>query len=629
MVSLKDRINNVNTAYYYSLDAMELQAALNELEEVLSDRVLSAQNKDIGEALRIRVLCKIYALAYFVRFRDSVIEKLDACVAENMPIAVDRGYKKSVQVMSDTQNLLKLVKSFLSAKDEISALGKSDKLLTECGLLSRVNTLIAQVECLPLTSPFGDDVAFIDVKARLSEHFADWKSELYAAYARALERSINCKKIDYADYDYFPVPDYEEGGKANAVILNTPFADEARLYAAHAAPKGELVEFDANEFAASEDGISRVFAYIDYKKCAAVITHAEMLGEDKLKSFLRHAMRAGKNGTPVFVIDVDGGRLYDTAMSVAAEDEDLRALDISCAYITMPSFADVVEELKAVKLAQSETECREKLREMPFLGFMGLNEIVRPEYQSSWATHGKKISAGKAAEAKRYLSKLRASMLFIDDGWGDFSVGHSVADDVGEFDYDDIGDLDAENIRRIVESDATIFGKCGMIARYCTTGTGDLVNWDKLSRDEMLSRVTLATKLVFRVLRVPIVPEVEVLDKLDNDTVGGLCCDGGKLIQYKYDCCTGLSWMRDAIVHESFHALQSKLSHGNWTQWYYDNMGITQGRVKLWKETRDCKFNSNTKSDIYKVHMYEADARAFEKDCRDGLDYYWGTVDFT
>ncbi|MDE6293570.1 MAG: hypothetical protein K2L88_02975, partial [Clostridiales bacterium] len=515
MVSLKDKITAVNTVYYYSLDIDELQTALNDLEEVLSSPVLSAQNKDLGEALRMRVLCKIYALAYFVRFRDSIIDKMDECIAENMPVANDRGYNKSARVMTETQNLLKLVKHFCDTKDELSALSKSDKILTsESGFLSVVDTLVKEVECLPLESPFGEEVEFIDVKARLCEYFGDFKSEVYSAYGAALEHSVGCKNLDYNKYDYFPVPDYEEGGRAKAVILCTPFADEARLYAANAIEKDELLtEFDANEFAVSDDCISRVFAYIDYKKCAALITHAEMIGEDNLKSLLRRVMCAGKRGANIFVIDTEGGRLYDTAMIVAANDENLSALDISRAYITMPSFADVVDELKTIKLAQSDIECREKLKEMPFLGFMGLNEIIRPEYQSSWAAHGKKISAGHTAVAKRYLAKIKASMLFIDDGWGDFSSGTAtVTDSVGEFDYDDIGNLDLANIRRIVESEATIFGKCGMIARYCTTGVGDMVGWDKLSRDELLERVTLATRLVFRVLRVPIVPIVEVLD---------------------------------------------------------------------------------------------------------------------
>lgn len=629
MLSLKDRINNVNTVYYYSLDVDELQTALNELEDVLSDRVLSAQNKDSGEALRMRILCKIYALAYFMRFRDSIIEKLDACVAENMPVATERGYNKSAQVMTETQNLLKLVKQFLITKDELSAFGKSDRLLSGMsGLLTSVDTLIAQVECLPLKSPFGDDVVFIDIKARLAEHFADWKSEFYEAYAKALERSVKCKKIDYTNYDYFPVPDYEEGGKkVNAVILNTPFADEARLYAAHVVPKCEpLIEFDANEFANSEEGVSRVFAYLDYKKCATLITNTEMISDAVIDSFLRRVMLAGKNGVSVFVVDTDGGKMYDRALAVASADEDLRVLDISCSYITMPPFKDVVDELVSIKLAQSEAECREKLKEMPFLGFMGLNEIVSPEYQSSWEKHGKKISSSNAAAARRYLSKLRSSTLFIDYGWGDFSSGLGVTDDVGEFDYDDIGGLDAENIRRIVESSATIFGKCGMIVRYCTTGAGDVTVLERLSREELTARIALATKLVFRILRVPIDPEVEVLDELSNKGAGGLCCLQGKLIQYKYSSCRRLSWLVDLIVHESFHALQHKLKGGNWTPWYYDNMGITKGRTIHWGESIKI-YDSDTNSPMYKVHMFERDAYAFSIDCQEALDYYWNTVD--
>lgn len=627
MVSLKDRITNVNTVYYYSVDVDELQSAIAELQEVLDNPILSANNRNGAESLLMRLVTKTYAVAYFRKFRDSVYVKLEQFVAENLPIAAERNYTLSARVMTETKALLLTVKRYVDIRDEMTVLSKSETLLTESNLISKADEIIGEIKAAPLVNPFGEEIRFIDIAARLTEYFGQWKDEIMDSYGIALEHSVKVRALDYYKYDYYPVPDYEEGGRAKAVIIDTPFADEARLYAAHLAPDGEKVyEFDANEFGTSESGIARVFNYLNYKKCGTLITNAEMLGEDNLKALLSAVMYAGKNGVTVFVVDTEGGRLYDSALCAAAADENLSALDVSNEYVTMPSFYDVVAEIKSLRLCDSEDEIRAKLQEMPFIGFMGLNEITRPEYRSSWYTHGKKLSAGKAASAKKYLNKLKSAMLFIDDGWGEFSPGVTAIDEVGEFNYDDLKDLDIANVRRIVESNATVFGKCGMAVRYCTTGTGDMTDWDRLSREEMSERVTLATRLVFGILRVPITPVVEVLDELENDTAGGLCCDGGKLIQYKYKECKDIAWMRDAIVHESFHALQAKLTGGNWSPWYYDNMGITFGRVQRWKDTRQI-YNSNTKSDVYKVHMYEADARAFEIDCRRGLDYYWNTID--
>ena len=174
----------------------------------------------------------------------------------------------------------------------------------------------------------------------------------------------------------------------------------------------------------------------------------------------------------------------------------------------------------------------------------------------------------------------------------------------------------------------SVFAKCGVIVRYCLTGAGDVSAWRDIEREDMFRRVELAVKAVYRILGVPLNPVVEILDELDNDTAGGLCCDGGKRILFKYSCCLGISWMLDAILHECFHALQAHLKSGHYAQWYYDNMGITYGRVSEWIETRKQAFDHNTQSNMYKVHMYEADARAFEADCRRARDEYWSAVDF-
>lgn len=629
MINYKQVLTDANTEYTFSTDVNELTAALTSVDGLLAVKNLNESNRANGEALKMRLVCKIYLLEYLKDLDDQTTEKLLSFVAENKPIAEQKGYNKSGAVLSACEQLVGSLRLCDKSKREISALCRSEGTLVLSGkqIVSQAQTLLDAVEHNDFSSPFGDNVKFPDLKQTLIDTLSDWKIGICGAYARALERAVNYKNLDYRKYDYFPVPEYDEGGKANVIVLNTPFTDEARLYAANAVPKNmEIVEFDVSA-CEGNDGIEQVFAFAEYKKCAVFISHAEMLSESARDKLLRVAMTTGKSGARIFIADSEGGALYDCAMNIAVADDSLSALDISASYITMPSFADTLSELTAIGYG-SEAECREKLREMPFLGFMGLNEITRPEHLRDWFTRGKKISAGNAVAAKRYLTKLKSAMLFIDGDWGDFYGGIKVADVAGEFDYDGIADIDLDNIKKIMESGATVFGQCGMIARYCTTGTGDLSEWDKVERAVMEDRVTLAVNLVLRALRVPVKPVVEVLDELDNDSAGGTCYDGGKRIVFKYSCCQGLQWMRDAIVHECFHALQAKLTAGNWTEWYYDNMGITYGRVCKWLETRERKFNTNTKSDIYQVHMYEADAYAFEIDCRRGAEQYWNSVDF-
>lgn len=630
MINFKQVITDANTEYIYSVDVGALENAFASVEELLGERTLNEANRANCEALRMRLACKIFALKYFDGFAKKWVDRLGAFVDENLNTAVEKGYNKSVAVMKGTLEFLRTVSGYMGLKDELSALAKSDSVLLGGGnnLIAQAQKISDELTAIETASPFGDNVNFIDIKEKLGESLEYWKKSIIGAYSRALERSVSCRKLELGDCDYFPLPEYDEGGKAKAIILNTPFLDEARLYASHAIKKDEeLFEFDANSFGESTEAISRVFMLIEYKRCAAFISHAEMLSADKQKALLHECMCAGKKGFPVFVMDIEGGTLYDMAIVVAAGDEHLSALDISSSYITMPSFDDVCEEIKSLKIA-SDSDCAEKLREMPFLGFMGLNEITKPENLKNWYTRGKKISEQNAVAAKKYLSKLRASMLFIDDGWGSFKSGMTATTEVGEFDYDDIKGIDLENIKKIVNSGATIFGKCGIISRYCTTGTADVSVWNSMERDEMLERLTLAVKLVYRVLMVPINPEVCLMDELSNPGAGGMCKDGGKQISFKYECCRGdIAYTRSTIVHECFHALQAKLRDGNWTKWYYDNMGITRGRACRWQITRQI-YDDNVESNVYKVHMYEADAKAFEVDCQDGLDAYWNTIDF-
>ncbi|MDE7405515.1 MAG: hypothetical protein K2M89_01400 [Clostridiales bacterium] len=632
MISFKQVITNANTEYIYSTDITALDGALASIEELLQNPALNADNRANAEALGMRLACKIFALKCFEPdFSPSVADKLNVYVEQNLPIAKEKGYNKSAAAMQNTLKFVTLFSKYISAKKEISAQAASEHMLALNGkkIIQNATELIDGLLSCDVASPFEDGVAFPALSGEIAESMQSWKAGLCGAYAKALERTVAAKPLTCRNCDYFPTPECDEGGKANALILNTPFVDEARLYAANAIARDmEIYEFNMNIAGDSRDSIDRIFCYAEYKKCAVFASGADMMSDDNRTYFLRAAMLAGKAGTRVFISDVQGGALYEDGMTAALQFDELSALDISESYVTMPSFDDTANELVALKMAD-DTTARAALREMPFLGFAGLNEIVRPEHHSNWITRGGKISAGNAQAAKKYLARIKASMLFIDDGWGEFKSGGQNVTVAGEFDYDGIPAIDVNNIKKIVESNATVFGKCGMIARYCTTGTEDYSVWGRLDREEMQARAALAVRLVYRILGVPIDPIVEMSDELDNDSAGGLCYDGGKRIAFKYASAQDAAWMRDAIVHECFHALQARLTSGHWAPWYYEHMGITYGRSCKWRETREAAYDSNTHSKIYKVHIYEADAYAFEIDCRRGQDEYWNGIDFT
>lgn len=632
MISFKQVITNANTEYVYSTDIIALDGALATIEELLQNPALNADNRANAEALGMRLACKIFALkALQPDFSPSVVDKLNSYVEQNLPIAKDKGYVKSAAAMQNTLKFVTLFAKYVAAKKEISAQAASEHMLVLNGkkIIQNATELIDRLLNDGAPSPFEEGVVFPALSGEIAESMQSWKAGLCGAYAKALERTVAAKLLNLRDCDYFPTPECDEGGKANALILNTPFTDEARLYAANAVPRdSEIYEFNMNAAGGSRESIDKIFCYAEYKKCAVFISNADRMPDDNRTYLLRAAMIAGKAGIRVFIVDVQGGALYDDGITATIGCDELSALDISESYITMPSFDDTANELVALKMADDGT-ARAALRDMPFLGFAGLNEIVRPEHHSNWMTRGGKISASNAQAAQRYLSHIKSAMLFIDDGWGEFRGGGQSVVSADEFDYDGIPAIDIDNVKKIIESNATVFGKCGMIARYCTTGMNDYSVWSRLERDEMQTRAALAVKLVYRVLGVSVDPIVEIASDVENGTAGGLCYDGGKRVVFKYSSAQDVAWMRDAIVHESFHALQALLMSGHWAPWYYEHLGITYGRACKWRETREQAYDGNTHSKIYKVHIYEADAYAFEIDCRRGLDEYWNGIDFT
>lgn len=637
MVTYKQILDNVNTVFCRSLSVSALTAARDELQKLLAAPGLNEQNRQNGEALLLRLNAKRLLLTFLDGLREEDGDAVCDYAAAETENARQKGYNKSATALENAAALTVTVRAFAARQAEYAALLSSDAALLRAGSTATdgIRQLLQEAESAEYPSPFGETVKFPDVREMLCTRLRSLAEKADADYAAAIERSLEAhmKNITpaFADADYFPLPEYDEGGKAKALILGTPFADEARLYAVHAVDAGAPVyECDAAAGAGNAAYFEHAALVAKRRGGALLFTGADTLAQEAQNALFACAMDAGRQGTYAFIVDTAGdGELYASAMAFAAQAEGYSVLSVSMSYLTVPAFADVCDELKARGMATDETDARAALRQMPFLGFDGLNKIVSANKRDEWRKYGARLSKQKAADAQRYLRALKSPQLFIDSGWGDFAGAVTTDETRGEFDYDDIPELQRENIRRIVESGADVFALCGMIARYCTTGTSDRTVWSAFDRNEMTERATLATRTVFKILRVPLVPQVEIKDELENETAGGLCIDGGKRVEYKYEYCRDVDWMRDAIVHESFHALQAKLCNEGWSPWYYAQMGITFGRVEQWKQTRQAKYDANTKSNIYKVHMYEADARAFETDCRRGAEGVWNGIDLT
>lgn len=651
-MSYKDVIEKANAAYIRETETRALAVQTEALDNLLNEKDLLPDFRAKAEALRHRLYIKLCAGLYIKSFDNAVLERALNYVTAERPQAEEKGYKKTVAVMDAAAVTLKNVAALCGRIEDIKKpllyRGVQVADFGACEAAAKeINFIKETVEKQEFLNPFGENVVFLDIRAEILKGAEAALDEINGMGAAAVKNAVadyvTDISNDFALFEYFPLPDREEGGKARATVLCTPFKDEAKLYATFARREAEdergrkskvrLYNLNCSVFEKYDLNFAEsVFTFLKTENADCIAYGAGSLGEKAQTAFFKNAMRFGRSGRQIFIVDETGdGNLYPAALAAAQTDAGLSSVDISRTYLSMPAFKDVEEELRD-KGMLSEPADYERLKRMPFMGFLGLNKIVQARVQgmTNWYDVGIRLSAANQERAERYLRKLPSSYLLIDSGWGDYS-SFEVEKDEGErgFDYDGIKSVHLKNIRNIVESGESVFAKCGMIARYCTTAGGDRLEWQMLERDEMADRLDMATKLVFKILGVTdIVPEVLLLDDLENPTAGGLCVDGGKQIHYLLSSMRNdWEWAMGCIVHESFHALQHKLEQGGWSKWYYDNMGITRGRVEQWVRTRKI-YNSNTKSDVYQVHMREADARAFETDCDDGRNYAWNGMDF-
>lgn len=650
MQTFSEQLDRINTAYFRSDDPALLRREADSLKALCENPLLYDDKRETAKSLLLRISAKAALLSYARTFGEEEYNAAAGNISAGIKTARERDYKKSEKVLGEFGEILKNLRAATAETltyMDISG-GHAADLEVCAKAFAAADKGLERLEG-GLFSPEDPAINMGDLKERAREFIEGGKKIFSEARRGMVEKAMGACLKDITDLrrdnEYFPGEEYGEGGKAAAVILSTPILEDARLFAAfNAAPRGASGAGDRSnvnkklflvyaEGLSDKDGefMSSLFDYAKRSGANCIIENCSALPEKSADELLKRAMFASKGGVRIFFTDNGGdASLYKKALDIASAAEGLSLSDISLEYISVPPFEQTKEEFERLEIAPVES-AGEILKDMPFMGFCGLNALVKAHAagDKNWRAIGRRFSSVHESAAKNYLLRLTAPYLLIDPGWGDFAAGGK-REESGEFDYDAIGDVNRENIRLIVESNEQVFSKCGMAARYCTVGTDDRDVWGRLTREERQTRLLYAVRAVYQILRLPVsaaLPEVEILDELENKTAGGLCYDGGKRIVFKESCTHGLDWTLDCIVHECFHSLQGKLTSGGWSEWYYNNLGISYGRVVQWIETRKI-YNGNTGSDVYRVHMYEGDARAFETDCRDGCNKAWNNMEF-
>ncbi len=646
-------IEEAKKAFLNSMDRRTLNKHYKRMQEVLADNWADDKNRKSAEAFKRKTALKALALKYFEEgYEQEDLDALKRYAESELPEAERLGLRTTAEAIRQTLRLASEINEVMkdayaltrSVRDENwHCVARSAEV---CREVAKAFEAKAQaLDKLKLTgNVFGEDVTCPDFIGealsllRQEKEFAEKKAE---EIEREDLRRVLGDKVSFLNNER--AGRYEVSQRASALngkvshvhVLCTPFIAELILFVpAHMKEGGGLASVKADDLVTMKQADRRRLAEYLVKNRTDVIvtgfnaylTDNACLTDKAAEKSIAELLAFGKKGRNVYIMDDGWRKVYDAFVASARVNGS--GTDVDFAYLKMPEFGSVIKRLQDKGIIGIGSEDAEYVRKnFPFMGYVGLNDILSSPHTDWKRRAGERTEMNKES-VKKYIKTLPDKALFIDEEWGDFTEYIAAADSGKRltFDYDDVDIFQTDkNIRKITDNTSIgVMAKCGLISEYCLLHGSDKSTWQSLTKEEMSKRITEATILVLRTLGINKTTKVEVLDKLDRKKAGGLCYNGGERIVYKYSSVKSYDWLRGAICHESFHALQHKAMYTGWFDWLYDEFGVTRGRVKQWRvnylgeEERGLRgkyFDIDTDEVPYLVQLYEADARAFEFDC--------------
>ncbi|MDE7379776.1 MAG: hypothetical protein K2N14_01870 [Clostridia bacterium] len=637
MATIREILDNAYSVYMNTCNREELARAEESLTALLADtelaKVCSPQNRENAQFLKIKIGLKILAHEYFCEgYENADFLTLKTFAVDAVKECSERGFKKTGEicgrVLDCAEALDKVMFDAVALKERICdsdgrcVAGNAD----ECREVSSV--LTDKIKAAGLTeipkNIFSDGAFFPDVKTQAVRDLTDLRNQADKMVTVFIEEQAKdimrtgaediTEKLNSMHFDYYPVFGIEK--LAKAIVLFTPFSEEAEIVAWSCANGAKIYRVQALALEnIDKSGIQALFDQLALIGADCVIYGAPRFRAKNKNDFYRAVMRFARSGRRAYIVADDGTRtVYEEAL--AAAKGEYSALDISFLYLSMPDFAQTIEIMQGLKMLSDDGGDIEYVRKyLPFMGFAGFNEAVKAFIANAdWKRIAAERSQDNFQTAQKYMLKLSRQALFIDGGWGNYHED-IVVNKAKTFDYDDIKLVNPVNVRKIMEGNFSLFQKCAMITVYCLLCGASVDDWKELPREVKEERLGEASKLVMRALGVPIVPVVQVLDKLDSKGAGGTCYDGGKRIVYKHGCIKDFDWTSKAVCHECFHAFQRYAIDEGWQDWYETELHVTSGRISQWNYNFGKYRNIDKDEDGYMIQIVESDARAFESDC--------------
>lgn len=652
--------------YARSLDHADLD---NEANAVVRAIKSNAYN-DVLDELRL-MFVKISLKACYLGFFATVAtveqyEKIKQRVRKVIDVGIKAGFEYPVAMGEKVLAIFDRVFPYLKAESVRTALISSWEVDQGAASVAAIDELLSQiktdsgtVEKLPEETVFEPIVKSVEYRKILTDRFhadaerllalrdekkSGLEKQLLGKYLLSLEDKYRLS------FDYVPDDDPFRQ-RAAALILHTPIPVEAALLITEYAKVNQTpfsildLRTVPNSFSSELPELLRIAG--ERKKNVFVEGLGDFLAnyeEKKAGEILLGFLRIGKAGGKVVLVDTEGGNdLYERIVRLTAETEDLSILDVSYYYLTMPKYDELIQLFVAKGLIDSVDDPRadQVKRGMPFLGFVGLNEVLRGAVMGKhYLEVGFNVSERNNTPLLReYLSRIPNLALFIDSGWGNvFERKANVMDGNPEFDYDAVRDVKIENVKKIVTFPCDFFAKAGMLVRYCTLGGDGAEKWKDLGEEERARRIENAVDLLYLLFGIGFMPKIEIKEDIGSKFAGGLCVDGGKVIRFKKSCILNYEWLAECILHESFHSFQYKAINSPYYKWYWTELGVKPERIAQWslnyasyispEKTEQINSATDFNIDYYRLQVYETEAFAFMKDAVRAADGVWSQIDF-
>lgn len=638
-------LNDINTSYHLQTSSDALNNSLDTLTKLIDSKILIDSNIDSAKALSIRLFAKLL----LTRYSESNFNKAIVTQWQSQYQSLKEGsasYAKTLVVVENTNRCFAIVDDIVSkAKHSCYTVvdnqgQRATNDLSMCdNAIDTINKLISDTvnNTDSIDKIFGDKVIFNSLSQSIVAYLNGQVSKVNKA-RQSLEGQLYQQAFD----DCTTVVDTQKYIKYtyDAVIFNTediskihivcsPIEQEVMMLMSAYCNKSSLslVKLNVSALAkCNKDIIAYVGQELGRQNAVVLVSNYHYTEDKQTKALLQLAGNLPDN--KLYVHD----KTSDRQCYIALSQDD--ALSISYHYLSMPNYSNVIAIFEEIGLLDKDDDSDDTfVREnCQFMGFVGFNEAIISYVSGfNWQKTARQYSDDNRVLCMAYLKNIPSQSQLIDSGWGELKVDNNQQQQRKPFsyDYDKPHQLNMENVKRILEdSRFSLLQKGGLIVKYCLTCGNDVSEWKTLDKDQLQDRMEMGCVLLARLLDNEYVPAVSVLERLSNEFAGGLCRNGGKLLEFKLSSIkSSLDYAIDALCHETFHAFQYTVMHNGWRQWHLDELHILPKRVEEWISNNSCyidlKSNSGEDFAAYRYQIFESDTNIVASTMKQYADTCW------